>query len=172
MPHRTPNVSRFPYMTLFSLVGVPKMALTSQPSPSYTGISIKALHVRAERSNGSSRHTGKQRKRKAAGLYRSKYKVAEQTWTSLWFERVLTPCRLTSSNTHCALYQPICNCVNDPSTTIQYPQDPQYLEAKSSSKPKNVLSCGNLSTSNMHKLLRKIGSKIPNIVNRRTTKGN
>lgn len=55
------------------------MVLTSQASPSYMGISIKALHVRVERSNSSSRHMGKQIKRKAAGLYASKYKVAEQT---------------------------------------------------------------------------------------------
>lgn len=55
------------------------MVLTSQPSPSYVGISIKALHVRVERSDSSSRHTGKQIKRKAAALYVSRKKVAEQT---------------------------------------------------------------------------------------------
>lgn len=49
MPHRTPNVSCFPYMTVFSLAGVPKMVLTSQPSPSYMGISVKALHAGAEK---------------------------------------------------------------------------------------------------------------------------
>lgn len=66
-------------MTVFSLVGVPKLVLTSLPSPSYKGISIKALHVRVGRSCSSSRHMGKQVKRKAAGLYVSKYK-AEHTW--------------------------------------------------------------------------------------------
>lgn len=62
MPHRTSNVSHFSYMTVLSLAGVPKMVLTRQHSPSYVGISIKALRVRVARSNSSFGHTGKQMK--------------------------------------------------------------------------------------------------------------
>jgi len=78
MPHRALTVSRFPYMTV-QLGWSSKNGVNIQPSPASLGISVKALQVRAERSNGGSRHEGKQIKRKAAGLDVSKYKAAEQS---------------------------------------------------------------------------------------------
>lgn len=57
------------------------MEVRAQPSPPHRGISIKALHLRAERSSCSSRDREKRQKLKAAGLHVNQHKGAEQTQT-------------------------------------------------------------------------------------------
>lgn len=119
---------------------------TSQPCPPHRGTSVKASHVTAERSNktpGTWENRHRERQQQVTGE-----QVQSGTdWTPLWLKRACSTCKMPSTNTCCALYQPIWNGLSDPSTTISDSQDPQHLKAKCSSKPKKVLSWRDLSTS-------------------------
>lgn len=161
MPQRTPCVS---LRDCVQLSWSSHTGVTTQPSPPHTGTSNEALRVRVERGNGSSGQVGTHHKKgcRATGEQLQSSRT-DLTLAAMWKRT----CHLQNPKrqvTHVVLrtsqFVPPWMTTAPPSDILKIPKTEKL---KPPSKQNNVLSCGDLSTSNVRKLPRKIAIKAPNV---------